>query len=285
VLDAAADLLRYRESSKEQPTDDVKRRERQILLARGRLGVTAQPVDARVGIDAPERGHATLRLGVGGGVADQGGAFETLSIRAALHDYLDPGRGYPEDAELEMGQLRARFDNGARRLRLDRVDLVNILSASPVDRWIHGVSWRAWIGADNARELGCEHTGSDRAGWRCLYFGATTGGGFAARFGPRQRLLALALAETDAGVGPAFAHHDDFRIGFGGEAVLAADTGSAWRFELGARYMYYLLGEAHPALRARVAQAFSLGSGLALRLAVDTAGTYAQASSELVGYF
>ena len=48
---------------------------------------------------------------------------------------------------------------------------------------MRGVSWKAWIGADNARELGCERPGSDRAGWRCLYAGVTTGGGVAAPVG------------------------------------------------------------------------------------------------------
>jgi Domain of unknown function (DUF4105) len=285
VLDTAADYLRYREGSKGEPGDDFKRRERQMLLARGRLGVAPEPLVVRAGIDAPERGHATLRLGVGGGVSDQGAGFETLSVRGAIHDYLDPARGYPEDAELEMGQLRVRFDNEAHRLGLDRLDLVNILSAAPIDRWLHGVSWRAWFGADNARELGCLRAGSDRAGWRCLYGGATTGGGLSARFGPGQRWLALALADTDLGAGPAFAHGHDYRLGVGGEATLFGDSGPVWRFELGARYIHYLLGETHPALRTRVAQAFSLGRGLALRLAVDTAGTYAQAATELVGYF
>jgi hypothetical protein len=285
VLDAASDYLRYREGNQAEGSWEFQRRERPILLARGRLGVAPERLAVRPGIDAPERGHATLRLGVGGGFSPHGQTFETLSIRGAIHDYLDPARGYPEDAELEMGHLRLRFDNDARRARLDRLDLVNILSASPVDRWIHGISWRAWIGADNAREIGCERPGSDRAGWRCLYFGATTGGGVAARFGPARRLLALALAETDAGVGPAFAHRHDYRAGFGGEAVLAADTGAFWRFEIGARYLYYPLGETGGALRTRVAQAFSIGRGLALRLSVETAGTYAQAATELVGYF
>ena len=285
VLDAASDYLRYREGKEAETTWEFQRLERPILLARGRLGVAPEPLQVSPGIDAPERGHATLRLGVGGGFAPQGGGFETLSFRGAIHDYLDPARGYPEDAELEMGLLRLRFDNRARRPSLDRLDLVNILSASPVERWIHGVSWRAWIGADNARELGCARADSDRAGWRCLYFGATTGGGAAARFGPARRLLALMLADTDVGVGPAFAHHHDFRLGFGAEGLLAADTGPVWRFELGARYIYYLLGETGGVLRARVAQAFSLGRGLGLRFGVETAGNYAQASTELVGYF
>ena len=286
VIDAGYDYLRYREGFKTaEPSDEFKKRERRMLLARGRLGVPPQEVEARSAIDAPERGHATLRLGVGGGVSDRAGGFETLSIRAAIHDFLDPSIGYPESAQLEMAQVRLRFDNDPRRLGLDRLDVVNIVSASPIDRWVHSVSWKAWLGAENARELGCDRPTSDRGGWRCLYFGGTGGGGVAARFGPRGRLLAFVLGESDAGVGPAFTGTHDFRIGVGAEAGLVGDAGAFWRCQLGVREIYYALGATGPVLRARAAQSFSISRGLDLRLSVDTTGSYAQASTELVGYF
>ena len=286
VIDAAYDYLRYREGFKSaEPSDEFKKRERRMLLARGRLGVPPQEVVARAAVDAPERGHATLRLAVGAGFSEAGGAFETLAIRGAIHDFLDPSEGYPGNAQLEMGNVRARFDNRSRRLRLDRADLVNILSAAPIDRWVHSISWKAWLGVENARELGCERPESDRAGWRCLYAGGTVGGGFATRFGPGRRFLTFAFAETDVGVGPAFAAGHDFRAGAGGEGGFIGEAGSVWRFQLGARYIYYALGDTGPGLRTRVAQSFAIGNGLALRLAVDTANTYAEASTELVGYF
>ena len=150
---------------------------------------------------------------------------------------------------------------------------------------MHSISWKVWLGADNARELGCERPDSDRAGWRCLYAGANVGGGFALRFGPAHRLLGFGFTETDAGAGPAFAAGHDFRVGAGGEAGLVGEANPLWHFQLGARYIYYFLGETHPGFRTRVAQSFAIGHGLALRLSVETANTYAEASTELVGYF
>jgi len=285
VIDAAYDYLRYREGIKAEPSDAFKRRERQLLLARGRLGVPPQEVVVRPNVDAPERGHAPLRLGLGGGVSGQGGPFQTLSVRGAIHDYLDPPTGYPADARLEMGDLRLRFDDRDRTFRLDRLDLVDIVSAAPLDHWVRGPSWKVWFGADNARELGCERPEATNAGWRCLYFGLITGGGVAVRFGPRRSFLLLGLLETDAGVGPAFAEADHYRAGGGGEMMLAGGAGDGWRFELGVRYLRYLVGEKEPNLRTRVAQAIMLGRRLALRAAVDTAGHYAQASAEVVAYF
>jgi hypothetical protein len=285
VIDAAYDYLRYREGLHADPGVSFKLRERRMLLARGRLGVPPQDLTIQPDVDAPERSHASARLSLGAGFADESGPFQTLALRGAIHDLLDPPRGFPSDARLEMGDLQLRFADRARALRLDRFDAIDIVSAAPLDRWVRGVSWKVWIGADNARELGCEMAGSDHAGWRCLYAGVITGGGVAARFGPRRSLLLLLLAVTDLGLGPAFSAGHDFRLGGGGEAMLSGGAGDRWRFELGGRYAYYFLGERHSNLRARAAEALTLTRALALRLAVETADVYAQASAEVVGYF
>jgi hypothetical protein len=225
-------------------------------------------------------------VGLGGGASHQGGAFATLSLRGAIHDYLDPPRGFPADARLQMGELRLRFDERSRDLRLDRLDVIDIVSAAPLDRWVRGVSWKVWFGADNARELGCERARADRPGWRCLYAGVITGGGTAVRFGPRRSFLLLLLGETEAGAGPAFtAVNGAYRVGAGGEAMLAGGLGNRWRFELGARYVYFALGQRGGVLRGRAGQAFMLSRSVGLRAGVETAGTYAGAGLELMGYF
>ncbi|HVZ87712.1 MAG TPA: DUF4105 domain-containing protein [Polyangia bacterium] len=285
ILDAAYDYLRYREGLKAEPSEGFKKRERRLLLARGRLGVPPQDPVVVPDVGAPERGHATARVSLGGGTSDQAGPFQTLSIRGAIHDTLDPPGGYPVDARLEMGDLRLRFQDRQRALQLDRLDLIDIVSSAPLDRWVRGVSWKVWIGVDNARELGCMRPDSPENGWRCLYAGLTTGGGLATRFGPRRRLLLLALAETDFGAGPAFSAGHDFRLGAGGELMLAGGAGDRWRFEAGGRLILYFLGERTPNLRARFAEAVMLSRHLALRAAVETANAYAQATGEVLVYF
>jgi hypothetical protein len=284
VIDAGYDYMRFREGLTKEATDDFKQREQAMLIARGKLGVPPEVVAAKPTVDAPERGHRTLRLSAGGGFSNQVGSFERLSARGSIHDYLDPPGGYPEDSELEMAGVRARFDNESRRLRLDRLDALNILSLVPYDRWIRGVSWKLWAGAENARELGCDRPERDPQGWRCLYGGLTTGGGLAARFGPRRSVLSWALIELDAGSGPAFATNHYYRAGGGGELGLAGGA-AFWRWEVGARYIYYPVGERGGVLRAQAGQAVRLGDGTALRLCMSSAGTDAEASAEVYVYF
>jgi hypothetical protein len=283
ILDAATDYLRFHERGAAEPGELDKLRERRLLLARGRLGVPPQETIMLPAVAAPETGHATMRLSAGGGAADQGGPFQTLAFRAAIQDDLDPPRGYPPGARLQMGELRLRFDDRPRRLRLDRADLIDIVSAGPFDAWVKSASWKVWVGVDNAREIGCERPGSSRAGWRCLYAGATTGGGvaFALR---HQAATLLLLAETDLGAGPAFAGAHDFRLGAGGEARLTGG-GDRWRFELGTRGIYYVLGARGPVLRGRALESLLLTRSVAVRAGVETAGAYAQATAELLVYF
>jgi len=285
ILDAAYDYFRYRQGLDVEPTLSFKKKERTLLLARGRVGVPPQEVVTRPGIDAPESGHASLRLTVGSGTSDQAGWFQTLAIRPAIHDYLDASRGYPRDAELAMGNLALRFTDGPRRLSLDRLDLIDIVSASPVDRWVKSLSWKVWLGVDNARELGCERPESDRQGWRCLYGGVTTGGGGATRFGPEGRFMAFALVETDGGAGPAFRTGKRYRLGGGVEAGLVAEASARWRFQLGGRQIFYFLGDTRKNRRAQVMGAFTAAPGLDLRLGTSIAGTYADVTAQVLAYF
>lgn len=280
ILDAATDYLRFHERGAE-PSEVDKLRERRLLLARGRLGVPPQETIVAPAVAAPETGHATSRLMLGGGLADQGGPFQTLSFRAAIHDDLDPPRAYPADARLQMGELRLRFDDRPHRVGLDRLDLIDIVSAGPFDAWVKTTSWKIWVGVDNARDIGCAQPGSPRAGWRCLYFGVTSGGGIALSLGGARLLL---LAEPDLAAGPAFAGSHDYRVGGGGEARLTGGRGG-WRFELGARAIYYALGARGPLLRTRALQSLRLTRSFALRAGVETSGSYAQATAELAAYF
>jgi hypothetical protein len=282
MLDAAYDYMRFRAGLKNEPTDDFKRRERKLLLARGRTG--APPVEVAVEPDtgAPEAGHLTLRVSLGGGASNASGAFERLSFRPSLHDFLDPTPGYPPDATLVMGDVALRFDAPSNRLRLDHLDLLDITSTLPYDRWVHGASWKVWLGGDNARELGCDGPSQNPHGWSCLYGGATTGGGLAARLGPHRRGLVFAFAETDLGAGPAFRDH--YRLGFGGEGAAVAPLTSFWSCQLGGRYLYYPLGDRGGHTRASLTQAFQLSRQTALRAGLALAGEYREAWAELFLY-
>jgi hypothetical protein len=279
VVDAAYDRLRYKEGGKEPPTATFARTERDLLVLRGRTGVPPQPLLVEPSVDAPERGHRTLRMSAGGGVSQKSAGaaasgFEELAFRVAIHDHLDPPRGYVSDAVLEMGNVRLRFDNDRRSVELERADLIHIVSPAPLDSWAPKLSWSARIGGQQLHALGCE-------GWGCLAGGASAGGGLATKLGRALLLYGLVESELEAG-GPL---EDHYHIGLGGSAAAVLRVGSFWNVQLGGRYIAYFLGDPRRPLSALVGQSFSLGRRAQLRAVGEVAGRYREARLEAVAYF
>jgi hypothetical protein len=275
TIDAAYDLLRFREGLKKDPSPEFQRKERELLILRGRTGVEPLQQDVPPDSDAPETGHRALRFGVSGGwVGSQHLAFEELSLRMALHDFLDPRRGYLDDAELEMLHLRLRFYNQSRKIFPERLDMLNILSVSGYDRWIPKTAWTVRAYGAQAHNRGC-------FGLRCSYGGVESGGGIALRAG-RPLLFYLLTSADVAGGGP---FEDHYRIGAGGLAGAVLRLGHVYALKAQARYYYYFLGDHRRAPVFDVGQSLSLGTWAELRLVGEAIGRYTEARAELYGYF
>jgi hypothetical protein len=145
VLQAAYATVVYR--SRKQAGRDARQATHSLALLRA-INAQGAPVDAPVAVPAaPESGHDTQRITLGGGALDRGDdaargeAFLTLGYRPSYHDLLDPLPGYLPGAELEIFDLELRVgeDSG---LRLERLDVANVLSLTPHDRFLRSLSWR-----------------------------------------------------------------------------------------------------------------------------------------------
>jgi hypothetical protein len=276
VVDAAYDRLRYKEGGKD--TERFNRTERDLLVLRGRTGEPPHPLVVAPAVDAPERGHRSFRVTLGGGIGravdGSTAGFEELAVRLAIHDHLDAPRGYVGDAVLEMGHFRLRFANDRHDVALERADLIHIVSPAPLDSWAPKLSWSARIGGEQEHALGC-------AGWSCLAGGASAGGGLATKLG--RALLLYGLVESDLAAGVPLSDH--YRIGLGGSATTVLRLGSFWHTQLGGRYIYYFLGDRRRALAATLGQAWNLGTRAQLRAIGEIAGKYREARLEAVAYF
>jgi hypothetical protein len=162
VLDATLDLIDVRHGKGLiYETDTAMAGARQALLAR-RSAVPVQsaaqviePPEAR----RPDRGHGSLRFGLGGGLLEpRGGAtggFASFDLRLCLHDLLDPPEGFPPEAEIEFLPTRLRWDGGRGKLVLDQSQFVRIVSLAPWTRFDLRSSWHVKAGAETIRDSGC----------------------------------------------------------------------------------------------------------------------------------
>lgn len=152
VLSTAHAGMVYR-ARKQQGRDPV-RAQRSLALLRELNALGINPGSEVPPVAAPESGHRTHRLAFGGGTRaedgalDAGSAYAVLGIRGSYHDMLDPLDGYLPGAELEMFDIELHLRAG--ETKLERLDVANVFSLTPRDRFFPGWSWRVRGGFERA---------------------------------------------------------------------------------------------------------------------------------------
>ncbi len=274
VIDAAYALMRFREGITKDPSEEFKEKEQALLVLRGRTGMPPVESGAMPSTAPPETSHRPVRIGLGmGAMPSNSELFWDLTCRLALQDFLDRPRGMMEDAQLEMGQIRVRYERRGNYLFPERFDFVNILSAPAWDSWVPKMAWKIRSGANVARQFGCQ-------GEECWLGGVDTGGGIAFRLG--RPLLAYLMTDAEVSSGPVL--HDYYRIGLGGFGGLALRLGNFAQTDGQVRYDYYLLGDRRRGVIYHVGQAINFGRHAQGRVVLEGAGEYREARVELMMY-
>ncbi|MDE1975849.1 MAG: hypothetical protein KGI84_01150, partial [Elusimicrobia bacterium] len=273
TLSSASEYLEYLIDYQKDAAPALLDRQHRIYVALAKTGVVApqNPVPPPA---PPESGHLSGRLNLGYGFLN-GRGFEDFSVRPALHDPLDPPRGYASWSALEMFGLDVRHEDKSNRTYINSLELIHILSLSPLDAWIRKPSWEVSAGLRQAEELG-------KAPWASQYFGATVGSGAALRIFRLPAVL-YALGELDGGAGAAF--KDDSRLGPGVSGGLLIEPQSRWRLWADASYWRYVLGNLGGEVRLRAGAALDLSERWSLQLRAQRYGLSRETSLDLVRYF
>jgi len=267
VLDAAIALwdFNFRDDSSADKSWKYK-----LLAARGRLKERSPEVEI-VAPEAPEEGHDTAQVSAAGGVLGGGRGFFELGFRPALHDLGASDVGYAPLAQIEFLDLRLRATNLERDFEdatiiLERLDLLDIISLSPLDIWIKKWSWAVKTGFERTHRTQCPDYG-------CLTYDLVVGFGGTLKFGP---LALYSLLDAEVALGSTFAHN--VRLAAGPRLGALLELGSVARVHLEGRYRYAFLGEeawmdprpwaggAQPPWSARMALSFGLSRNVEARL-------------------
>jgi hypothetical protein len=155
----------------------------------------------------PQKGHDSRRISLGGGADDKDARFVELSARLALHDLADSPDGFPELLQLEFLPTRARYDFVAEKFRLESLDLVHILSLTPLDPFDHHISWEFRLGSERLIDEGCNCYAAR---------GQFGGGGTLSTSGQRLTLWTFFDTQAFAGRGMDGVFGAPIRIGIGG---------------------------------------------------------------------
>ncbi|MCA1827830.1 MAG: DUF4105 domain-containing protein [Myxococcales bacterium] len=175
VLDAELDLvdLRYGRGLLLGTDAPAMKLKQDLLERRSAVPVQSEELKPLPPLSQPDRGHGSMRVGLGGGGSTDTGEFAIFDFRLALHDLLDPVAGYPELAKLEFLPMRFRYNVRAQTLWLESAWLADVASVAPMDRFDQPLTWKMRAGALTLRDAGCNG---------CLAGAFETGGGASIAF-------------------------------------------------------------------------------------------------------
>jgi hypothetical protein len=274
ILESTHDLFRYRVGFSRDQSAKNKSHEHALLSARSQLPSTAHAVNVPPPGIPPQEGHATGRFMYSHGFSNRS-QFEELSLRSAIHDQEDPPQGYLPGSKLEMFHLKLRYDHAIDQLYVREFSVIDMLSMTPYDRWIHPPSWKVQSGLSVADDL-------PRDPNHALYYGLNLGSGYSAWLLQEGKVLLYGLAEMTLQLGSVF--DDDVRFGGGPSAGVLVTPVPYWRMRFSGSYFPYASGGTPSTNRLALYQSVSFTKNFDVRLKLERANHYKEILLSLV-YF
>ncbi|WP_413580429.1 DUF4105 domain-containing protein [Bdellovibrio sp. HCB288] len=223
LLDTAIDYVDFHYANEVLNQKGQFKLKKEILIARAEVNRVSPELTVPVPeLDAPHRAHGSFRT-KGGYLHRNQQDLMTMGHRFALHDLLDPVRGYPAYSEMQMIQTDFSYNPEAGRVQFEKIGLIEIVSLSNWEIFSHLPSWRLKVGWDRDYQTECAYD--------CLPLSLQGG------IGISKELFQSFIASAWMRVGLAHDEHfvnDKFRMG-AGPAVLI-------RYNL--KDSFSLLGEA-----------------------------------------
>jgi hypothetical protein len=190
-----------------------------------------------------------------------------LRIRPAYHELSDSDRGYVEGSQIIFTGVGVRYYFESERLKLQNLDLIDIISISPRDDFFQPLSWKVRTGL--SQKLG--EDGSDH-----LVYDLTTGGGFAWKSSAVGLFYVFAEAEADLGG----RSEERWAVGAGGSAGVIRSIGDRWKIHLSGRDLYYALGDDHNSLTFSLQTDYALTANSSVSAAVRWIKAYSNSDTE-----
>lgn len=229
ALDLASDYTQYLYLKREIPKDTYQGRYLGVLSVLNKVG-NPPPAIHPLPIPAPpESGHLVSRTSVAAGTRD-GRPFLEAAYRPAYHSLEDPEKGFNDGSQIVFSEAAVRWYPKDEKIRLQRLDLINIVSLAPRDALFQPISWKIKAGfatRDFPKNI------------ETLVFELNPGGGFSRKIFPLG--IVYFLMETDLAVSGRY--EPSFALSMGGSAGIARKVSGMWGVFAQARYIYGVLGD------------------------------------------
>ena len=140
VLETAYQYVQYQYVAGDLDLKDYRKKSFNLLKARNQTTAGQKFNDLKEGQN-PVLSHDSMMLGIGAGVRN-GDFFEQLSFRPAYHLLTDNGFGFLPGAEINFFDVVLRHYDRHDKYVLDKADILQLSSFSPIDAVFQAVSYR-----------------------------------------------------------------------------------------------------------------------------------------------
>ncbi len=251
ILDLAADVIGYKYAKKKMKKTGYQETLLSVLKQRSKLGKRDVPYRPAPP-PRPDKAHDSRRLDVGLGT-DMDESFFEISFRPAFCDLLDTHYPYHQGSQIKFLDTRFRYYTSNDKLVLDSLDLIDIISISPRDKFFKPLSWKVQAGV--YREIMSD-------GYDAPVFRLGTGGGLAYH----SKWLGLSYMFCE----PEFQYGTDleknFALGGGISLGVVNNITKWWKYHLYARQIYFELGDGHRSGEVTMSQNFIVTKNNHIRL-------------------
>lgn len=145
VLEAAIAQLRYERFEEKKFTAQQEALLKTILIQRAKVGGKVEYSDIKETLPLrklrPDLSHDSQKYSFAFGNNSSFGQYGELTLRASLHDLLDPDEGFPQNSQIEMSRWKFR-SQGSDKLYLEELKYAEAFSLFPLTRDEFKWSWR-----------------------------------------------------------------------------------------------------------------------------------------------
>jgi hypothetical protein len=224
-----------------------------LLRARSQLKVPDQTPRMSMPEVRPDQGHRSARVGIGYGAETSLGGFAQFEIRPAYHDLVDPEGGYTRGAQIDFLNVTLRYHRDNKRLDLQQLDFIDVVSLSPRNRVLKPYSWQA-----NASLVRKRFEKEDRE----LVGELSAGIGLSYEF--LGKTLGYALGRGSVQLSDRF--NDHLATGIGPRIGIVDEITKQWRVHFFAGTQYIFVGASKPCYELGLSQHINVTEQTGLRL-------------------
>jgi hypothetical protein len=229
ILDQSTDYLMLLAAKTKIPQEDYNRRFLSILRQRNTI---SQPVDTLEGMERPappESSHPSNKASLSYGFQSMKHYIQ-IGYHPSCHEIMDVDRGLTRNSEIVFGGVSARYYPESSLFRIERLDILDIISLPRSTRYyVHGC-WKLKFGAEQV---------PIPAGGEALSGYIDGGGGLSTGMGALGQIYSL----MDIGFNFTDATKYNTLNTFGARLGILTDFGYLWKSHIYGRFGYVPWGD------------------------------------------